>query len=57
MGVLGEYGNGHKLKGTVASLKCFFCSTSDPQQGEWLEAFLYEAAHNFDLFSNIQDQN
>jgi hypothetical protein len=22
-----------------------------------LEVFLYEAAHNFELFSNIQDQN
>jgi hypothetical protein len=27
------------------------------QQGGWLEAFLYEAAQNFELFSNIQDQN
>ena len=37
---------------------CGLCPWYNPwsQQGGWLEAFLYEAAQNFDVFSKIQDR-
>ncbi len=45
-----EYGPAEKIRGL-----CTYNPWS--QQGGWLEAFLYEAAQNFEVFSNIQDQN
>jgi hypothetical protein len=44
----------------VEQVQCLKKTIRNPNQNRaalWLESFLYEAAQNFELFSNIQDQN